>query len=325
VSDTDGEARFKRRFSELTANIELFIHGKTEVVRLALVGLFAEGHLLIEDVPGVAKTSLAKAIARSIDTPMGRIQFTPDLLPSDVTGVQVFDQVKTQFTFRPGPVFAHVVLADEINRAAPKTQSALLEVMGERQTTVDGESHPLPRPFLCIATQNPIEHRGTYPLPEAQLDRFLMLLRIGYPELTDEVEVVDDGLARREPEQLEPVLSVADILEMIEFVRGVHVAPALREYLVRVVAATRRRKDLRLGASPRGSVALARAAQSHAACHGRSYTTADDVQAVAVPVLGHRLIPAPEYAGAGGGPDPAAAVVRDILKNEPVPTESWIA
>ena len=310
-------ADFKRRFSELADNIEGFIRGKDEAVRLALVCLFAEGHLLIEDVPGVAKTSLAKAIARSVKGgTVQRIQFTPDLLPSDLTGVQIYDQARGEFEFRRGPIFANIVVGDEINRASPKTQSALLEVMAEHQVTVDGATREVPRPFICIATQNPTEHQGTYPLPEAQLDRFMMRIRIGYPAQRDEVSVVADGLARRRPEELEPVMTVDELLDMIDSVPDVHFAPALQEYVVQLAAATRDLPELRLGVSPRGSIAVARCAQARAASMGRSFVTPDDVKAVAAPVLGHRLLLTPEAAIQGQKPE---ALIERVLKKVPVP------
>jgi MoxR-like ATPase len=310
---------FQRKFSKLAENVEGFIRGKPEVVRLALLCLFAEGHLLIEDVPGVAKTSLAKAVARSISGATAqRIQFTPDLLPSDVTGVQVFDQASGDFQFRKGPVFANFVVGDEINRASPKTQSALLEVMAERQVTTDGQTREVPRPFICIATQNPIEHQGTYPLPEAQLDRFMMRIRIGYPAERDEVAVVADGIARRRPEELEPVMAIHELAQMIGTVRDTHMAPALQEYVVKIAAATRALPELRLGVSPRGSIALAQCAQARAASHGRSFVTPDDVKAVATPVLAHRLLLTPEAAIANRAPD---ALIQRILSKVPVPRE----
>jgi len=313
-------ATFARRFRELAGNIEGFILGKPEVVRLALVCLLAEGHLLIEDVPGVAKTSLAKAIARSVaGAEVRRIQFTPDLLPSDVTGVQVYVQATGSFEFRRGPVFANILLGDEINRASPKTQSALLEVMAEHQVTVDGVAHPVPRPFLCIATQNPVEHQGTYPLPEAQLDRFLMRVTVGYPEeLADEVAIIADGVARRRPEELKPVLDLDQLRAMITELRELHVSPKLRTYVATITRATRKHPDVRLGASPRGSIALATAAQAYAASMGREYVTADDVKAVAAPVLSHRLLLTSEARLQRRAP---ATIVAEILAGAPVPRE----
>ncbi|WP_243866974.1 AAA family ATPase [Actinophytocola oryzae] len=313
-----GAATSHRRFRELSGNIDDFIRGKPEVVRLALVCLLAEGHLLIEDVPGVAKTSLAKAIARSVaGAQVRRIQFTPDLLPSDVTGVQVYDQASGRFEFRQGPVFANILLGDEINRASPKTQSALLEVMAEHQVTVDGVAHPVPHPFLCIATQNPVEHQGTYALPEAQLDRFLMRITIGYPEeLADEVSIVADGLARRRPEELKPVIELAELRKTISDLRNLHVSPKLQAYVATITRATRRHPDVRLGVSPRGSIALATAAQAYAASMGREFVTADDVKAVAVPVLSHRLLLTSDARFQRRAPE---AIVTEILAGVPVP------
>ena len=304
------------RCADMVRNVEAFIHGKTQVVRDAVVCLLAEGHILIEDVPGVAKTSLAKAIAHSISGAMRRIQFTPDLLPSDVIGVQIYDTVRHQFQFREGPVFANIVLADEINRASPKTQSALLEMMAERQVTVDGMTYGLPRPNFVIATQNPIDQQGTYSLPEAQLDRFSMLLRVGYPSAEHEMRIVGDAVARRLPEQLQPVLTIEDMLRMIDITRDVFVSPAVQGFIVTITAATRTVPQLRLGASPRASNALAVAGQARAAFEGRSFVTADDIKAMAGPVLCHRLMLTPEAAIQGYT---AQAIVDNILAAVPVP------
>ncbi|MET8758777.1 MoxR family ATPase [Lentzea sp. NPDC004782] len=311
-------AIFQRRFEALAANVEDFIRGKPEVVRLALVCLLAEGHLLIEDVPGVAKTSLAKAIARSVaGAEVKRIQFTPDLLPSDVTGVQVYDQGRSRFEFRRGPVFTNILLGDEINRASPKTQSALLEVMAEGQVTVDGRPVPVPHPFLCIATQNPVEHQGTYALPEAQLDRFMMRISIGYPDdLADEVGILSYGVTRRRPDELKSVMELDDLRLMIRAVREQRVADTLREYVARIVRATRVHPDVELGVSPRGGIALVTAAQAYALAAGRPYVTADDVKAVAVPVLNHRLLLTPE---ARIQHRTAESVLADVLAAAPVP------
>src|SRR2546421_11074258 len=292
----DQTAWVQRRCADLVTNVEHFIHGKTQVVRDAVICLLAEGHILIEDVPGVAKTSLAKAIAHSISGTMRRIQFTPDLLPSDVVGVQIYDAGQREFQFREGPVFGHIVLGDEINRASQKTQSALLEVMAEHQVTVDGVTHPLPRPNFVIATQNPIDQQGTYTLPEAQLDRFMMLLRIGYPSAEHEVRIVGDAIARRLPEQLQPVMTVEELLRMIDISRSVYMAPALQSFIVTITGATRTVAQLRLGASPRASNALAVAAQAAAADEGRAVVTADDGKAMARPVLSHRLLLTPAAA-----------------------------
>ncbi|WP_237774022.1 AAA family ATPase [Actinosynnema sp. ALI-1.44] len=309
---------FQRQFEALCANVEDFIRGKSEVVRLALVCLLAEGHLLIEDVPGVAKTSLAKAISRSIaGAEVKRIQFTPDLLPSDVTGVQVYDQGRAKFEFRQGPVFTNILLADEINRASPKTQSALLEVMAERQVTVDGRPTPVPQPFLCIATQNPIEHHGTYALPEAQLDRFMMRIGIGYPDdLADEVSILEYGVTRRRAEELQSVMEVDDLRQMIRAVREQQVADSIREYIAVLARATRTHPDVELGVSPRGGMALVAAAQAYAMSAGRSFVTADDVKAVASPVLNHRLLLTPEARIQQRTPE---SILADVTGTAPVP------
>ena len=302
----------------LIGNVERIIHGKTDVVRDAVVCLLAEGHLLIEDVPGVAKTTLAKAIAQSISGSMKRIQFTPDLLPSDVIGVQTYDMGKQQFQFHKGAVFANIVLGDEINRASPKTQSALLEAMAERQVTVDGERHELPWPNIVIATQNPIDQQGTYALPEAQLDRFMMLLKVGYPSAEHEIRIMNDAITRRLPQQLEPVLTLDEVRKMIEFARGVYLAPSIQNFIVTIVPATRTVQQLRLGASPRCSNALAIASQARAACAGRHFVTDDDVRALTRPVLCHRLLLTPEAAIQGRT---AHDIVDDILSAVPVPQD----
>ena len=282
-------------FEVLGRNVERVIQGKRDQIHLALVCLFAEGHLLIEDVPGVGKTSLAKALARSIGGTSHRIQFTPDLLPSDVIGVSVWNRATSQFEFRPGGVFAHLVLADEINRASPKTQSALLEAMEERQVTVDAHSWALPRPFLVMATQNPVELEGTYPLPEAQLDRFLMRLPMGYPGRDAEMAILEThGLGHVGPDDLQPVTTPADVAAAADAIAGVHVAAPLRAYVVDVVNATRRDPELALGVSPRGALALQHAARSFAAGAGRDYVTPDDVKTLAATVLTHRMLVAPE-------------------------------
>jgi MoxR-like ATPase len=318
ASLADQTAWVQRRCADLVANVEHFIHGKTQVVRDAVICLLAEGHILIEDVPGVAKTSLAKAISHSINGSMRRIQFTPDLLPSDVVGVQIYDAAARQFKFREGPVFAHIVLGDEINRASPKTQSALLEVMAEHQVTMDGVTYQLPRPNFVIATQNPIDHQGTYDLPEAQLDRFMMLLRVGYPSAEHEMRIVADAIARRLPEQLHPVMTVDELVRMVDITRAVYMAPALQSFIVTITGATRTVAQLRLGASPRASNALAVAAQACAAFEGRPFVTADDVKAMARPVLAHRLLLTPEAAIQGYT---AQAIVDNIMAAVPVPQD----
>jgi MoxR-like ATPase len=285
---------FAQRFEDLARNVESFIRGKPEVIRMSLVCMLAEGHLLIDDVPGVGKTSLAKAISQSIDGSMRRIQFTPDLLPSDVTGVQVYDAGKREFVFHPGAVFANIVLGDEINRASPKTQSALLEVMAERQVTVDSIPYLVPRPFIVIATENPVEHGGTYDLPEAQLDRFMMRTAIGYPDHEAEVEVVTNGSLGRTPEQLQAVMNTNDMQQMTQIASQVYLAPAITSYIVTITASTRSLPELRLGVSPRGSLAVAQACQAYAAAQGRSFVTPDDVKAMVPYVLAHRAILRPE-------------------------------
>jgi len=274
----------------IAANVQGVIRGKPQVVRLAVAGLLAEGHLLIEDVPGLGKTTLARCLARSIGGTYSRIQFTPDLLPGDVTGVQVYRQGAEKFEFHAGGIFANVVLADEINRGTPKTQSALLEVMAERTVTVDSVRHEVPRPFLVVATQNPIEMEGTYRLPEAQLDRFLMRLSVGYPSLDAEVLVVMSDCAGVGPDELSPVVDVDTLRRVVAEVRSAHIDPKVVEYAARLTAATREHVALRYGASPRGSIALVRAAQAIAATHGRNFVTPDDIKEVAHPVLEHRLI-----------------------------------
>jgi MoxR-like ATPase len=311
------DSSFGRLFAALLDNIELAIQGKREQVHLALVCLLAEGHLLIEDVPGVGKTSLAKAIARSIGGTWHRIQFTPDLLPSDVTGVSVWNRTSDQFEFRPGGVFANVVLADEINRASPKTQSALLEAMEERQVTVDAHTYRLPRPFMVIGTQNPIELEGTYPLPEAQLDRFLMRIPMGYPNRDAELAILEAQSSRTAPaDELEPVVSAEEIADAAAAVSRVHVAPELRNYVLDLVEATRRHPDLTLGASPRGSLAVQRAARALAASVGRAFVIPDDVKRVVPAVLEHRLLLAPDAQLRGVA---TADVVDAVLASTPVP------
>ncbi len=307
---------FGALFDALLANVEHVIQGKQEPVRLALVCLFAEGHLLIEDVPGVGKTSMAKAVARSIDGTWSRIQFTPDLLPSDVTGVSVWNRVENEFEFRPGGVFADVVLADEINRASPKTQSALLEAMEERQVTVDTHTYGLPRPFMVIATQNPIELEGTYPLPEAQLDRFLMRIQMGYPSHDAERAILETHGSHASVEELSPVTSAAEVVAAARAVADVHVADNLKSYIVDLVTATRSHRDLALGVSPRGALALQRAARAFAASIGRDYVVPDDVKRLAVAVLEHRLLLAPDAQLRGAAP---GDVVRELLASVPVP------
>ncbi|HEX4776851.1 MAG TPA: MoxR family ATPase [Acidimicrobiia bacterium] len=303
-------------FHALLDNVERVIQGKTDEIRVALTCLFAEGHLLIEDVPGVGKTSLAKALARSIGGTWHRIQFTPDLLPSDVVGVSVWNRATSEFEFRPGGVFAHVVLADEINRASPKTQSALLEAMEERQVTVDGQTYPLPRPFIVVATQNPIELEGTYPLPEAQLDRFLMRIRMGYPARDAEIAILETHSGHETVEDLDAVVTADEVADAAESVTSVHVAPALRSYVVDIVDATRRHRDLALGVSPRGALGLQRAARAWAAGLGRDYVVPDDLKMLAPAVLAHRLLLSPEAQLRGTS---AHDVLAGVLASVPVP------
>jgi MoxR-like ATPase len=312
----DGQNGPYEAYLRLAENMQRVIQGKPEVVRLALVCLFAEGHLLIEDVPGLGKTSLARSLAASITGTWRRIQFTPDLLPGDVTGVMVYHQGTQQFEFHPGGIFANVVLADEINRATPKAQSALLEVMEERRVTVDSQPHDVPRPFMVVATQNPIDMEGTYRLPEAQLDRFLMRVSVGYPDHDAEVRVLQGEHAGTTPDSLEPVLDLRDLVQVIARVHDQRVDPQLASYVVQIAAATREHPDVRLGASPRGSLALVRTGRAYAATEGRSYVTPDDIKAVAGPVLAHRLILEPEAELRGRTP---AAVVDEVLSQVSVP------
>lgn len=287
-------AWFAERFAAIASNIERVIQGKREVVDLVVLSLLSEGHVLMEDVPGVGKTLLAKSLARSIHCDFQRIQFTPDLLPSDVTGVSVWDRERNAFVFRAGPVFTNIVLGDEINRASPKTQAALLEAMEERQVTVDGTTRALPPPFMVIATQNPIEHEGTYPLPEAQLDRFMTRLVMGYPSRSKELEILDTHGIQSTYGDLQPVVTAEDITRMVAVSRRVYVADPLKEYLVDTVEATRTDASLLLGASPRATLYLQRAARTRAAAEGRHYVTPDDVKSLLRPVLTHRLILKPE-------------------------------
>ncbi len=306
-----------QNFSDrVSANIETVIVGKHETVELTIVGLLCQGHLLIEDVPGVGKTMLARSLARSLGCTFSRIQFTPDMLPSDVTGVSIFNQVTREFEFRPGPVMAQVVLADEINRATPKTQAALLEAMEERQVTVDGVTHPLPRPFMVLATQNPIEYEGTFPLPEAQVDRFLMRVRLGYPSTDDEIDILDRQQFNHPFEKLEKIVSVEELLSVQEQVKDIFVSPALKRYIVDLSNQTRQHAEVYLGASPRGSLALFRTSQARAALLGRDYVLPDDIKELAIPTLAHRVILGP---GARLRDLTAEQVVDEILHSVPVP------
>ncbi|HJT63280.1 MAG TPA: MoxR family ATPase [Candidatus Limnocylindria bacterium] len=303
------------------SNIERVIVGKHAEVRLALVALLTEGHILIEDVPGVGKTMLAKALSKSIGCTFSRIQFTPDLLPSDVTGLSIFNQKSQDFEFRSGPIMAQVVLADEINRATPKTQSALLECMEEGQATIDGVSHEMPSPFLVIATQNPIEYEGTFALPEAQLDRFLLRIRLGYPKPMEELVILDEQKRTHPIESLQQVLTIDELRQMQAGVKEIYVDQGVADYIIRLVGATREHADVYLGASPRGSLHLYKAAQALAAINGRDYVIPDDVKQLAVPVLGHRIIVRSQASLREVDND---AIVREILTTIPIaePTEA---
>jgi MoxR-like ATPase len=302
--------------NRMRAGIETVMTGRPELVRTTLAVLLAEGHLLLEDVPGVGKTTLAKALARTIDCSVGRIQFTPDLLPSDLTGVNIYRTQTHEFEFRPGPVFAHVVIGDEINRASPKTQSALLECMQEAQATVDGRTYPLPRPFLVVATQNPVEMEGTYPLPEAQRDRFMARLTVGYPSIDAELDMLDLQETSDPLDQLRPVTDAATIGTLIDTARRLYAAPTVKRYVVDLVTATREDHGLRLGASPRAAIQLLRAAKALAAIGGRDHVLPDDVQQLAEPVLAHRLLPSTESRLSGRS---TSDIVAEIVERIPLP------
>jgi MoxR-like ATPase len=307
------------RVDRLQRAIETVIKGKPEAVRLAIVTLIAGGHLLVEDVPGVGKTTLAHALARALDCSFQRVQFTSDLLPSDVIGLSVYNQHTGVFEWKPGPVFANVVLADEINRTTPKTQSALLEAMAERQVTVEGFTHPLPAPFIVLATQNPIEHHGTYPLPESQLDRFMLRLRIGYPEVAAERQMLRDREYNNPLDALGPVMSSAEVLELQQSVSAVSVDDALVEYLMRIVSATRDSEMLDLGVSPRGTLALFRAAQALALTEERSYCIPDDIKRLVLPVFAHRILVSSRFSSSLRRSEEAEAVLTEIIKTVSVP------
>ena len=301
---------------QVIENLEKVVVGKRQSLELIVIGLLCHGHVLIEDVPGVGKTVMARSLARSLACSFNRIQFTPDMLPSDVTGVSIFNQQKREFEFRAGPVIGQIILADEINRATPKTQASLLEAMEERQVTVDGVTHALPQPFMVLATQNPIEYEGTFPLPEAQLDRFLLRVRMGYPTLPDEIRILEGQQLRHPIETLKSVVKVKDIMSAVENVKKVYVSPAIKRYIVDLVNRSRQSDDVYLGASPRGSLALFRTGQARAALLGRDYVLPDDIQAVAVPVLGHRIIVGP---AARLREVSADRIVREIVDNLAVP------
>jgi MoxR-like ATPase len=312
----DDLAWFDDRFTVVTENIQRVIQGKESTIALVVISLISEGHVLIEDVPGVGKTLLAKSLARSIDCTFQRVQFTPDLLPSDITGVSVWDREQGTFTFRAGPAFTNVLLGDEINRASPKTQAALLEAMEERQITVDGQTRVLETPFIVIATQNPIEHEGTYPLPEAQLDRFMMRVTMGYPERAKELEMLDMHGTRSSFEDLKSVIHAEDIVRMTSISAQIHVADVLKHYLIDIAEATREHPDILLGASPRATLFLQRSARTIAAVGGRDYASPDDVKQVLGPVLNHRIMVRPEAQMRGVTTD---SVIAEVTAAVPVP------
>jgi len=306
---------FANLFEAIVDNITTVVHGKRDAIEFALLALLGEGHLLIEDVPGVGKTSLAKALASSIDCTWKRVQFTPDLLPTDLVGVSVYERSTERFRFTPGPLFANILLADEINRASPKTQSALLEAMEERQVTADGTTHRLEPPFMVIATQNPVEQEGTYRLPESQLDRFLLRISLGYPGRTAEMAILDGRGAIDALEKLEPVVSSAEVMQMIDAVKQVYLAPALKSYLIDLAEASRRHSAIELGLSPRATLQLAAAVRGHAAARGRDYGTPDDVKTVATAVLSHRIL----LRAGSNARTSADEAIRELVAEVPVP------
>ncbi len=306
-----------KTFGELViGNLEKVIVGKRQSIELIVIGLLCQGHVLIEDVPGVGKTMLARSLARSLDCVFNRIQFTPDMLPSDVTGVSIYNQQKNKFEFRPGPIIGQIILADEINRATPKTQAALLEAMEERQVTVDGETHILPKPFMVLATQNPIEYEGTFPLPEAQLDRFLLRLRLGYPSIADEIRVMDDQQLQHPLETLKSIVKLKEIQQAIDEVKKIYISPLIKKYIVELTTRTRQSADVYLGSSPRGSLSLARASQARAAMLGRDHVLPDDIKALAVSVLAHRIIVSPAARLRDLSSD---RIMQEIILATPVP------
>ena len=313
------EAALDLKIRKLSQTVETIVRGKPVPVKLAVICLLAEGHLLIEDVPGVGKTTLAHSLARAFDCSFRRIQFTSDLLPSDILGVSVFSQAVQTFEFRRGPLFANVVLADEINRTTPKTQSALLEAMSEGKVSVDNRTYALPRPFMVIATQNPVEHHGTYPLPESQLDRFLMRIHMGYPELEAEKEILRRHDRQARPEELVPALSMDEVLEAQSAVAGIRVDESLLDYIMAVVEATRRSDFLLVGSSPRGSLALRRSAQALAYYEGRNYCIPDDIKQLALPVLAHRVIVSSKYSSPHKRSEEAEKILEEILENIEIP------
>jgi MoxR-like ATPase len=305
-----------RTIARIVENLQQVVHAPEQTLRLVVLCLVAEGHLIIEDLPGVGKTTLAKALARSLDVSFSRLQFTPDLLPSDVTGVNVFSQATNEFEFRPGPVFANLLLVDEINRASPKTQSALLECMQERQVTIDGVSYELALPFMVMATQNPIEYEGTYPLPEAQLDRFTMRVAIGYPALSDEARMLAEQTSGEPLESLQPITNRSEVLALAREAQAIYVEESVNKYVVALLRHTRADSRLYLGGSPRAGIALVRVAKARALADGREFLSPDDIKAVAEPVLSHRLILAPEARAAG---TTSEHLVREALEKTPVP------
>ncbi len=308
---------FIQEFAEkIGKNLSKVIVGKANVLELVTVSLFAQGHILIDDVPGVGKTMLAKALAKTLGCEFKRIQFTPDMLPSDITGVSIYDQSTRKFEFRPGPIFANVLLADEINRATPKTQSALLEAMEEKQISVDGVTHLLAEPFIVLATQNPIEYEGTFPLPEAQLDRFFMKIQIGYPSLLDEIKIIEDQKLRHPIEDISAVVDVPEIKKLQEMVKSIYVADSIKKYIVQIIRMTREDKDIYLGCSPRGSLALSRAGQIYAAISGRDFVVPDDIKYLADSILSHRMVIQPTSRLKN---ITAESVIADILANVEVP------
>ena len=314
--DSPDFSQFQTSFDRIADNVSRAIQGKEEVIRLALVALIAEGHVLLEDVPGVGKTMLAKSIAKSVRCTWRRIQFTPDLLPTDVTGVTIWDSENRDFQFKPGAVFANICLGDEINRASPKTQSALLECMEERQVTVDGRTHHLEQPFMVIATQNPIEHEGTYPLPESQLDRFMMRLSMGYPSRASELEILDKHGTHEVLDDLEAVADANEVTLLIKLAREVHVAPSLQSYIVDLTESTREHPDVYLGASPRASLYLLRASRGLAAARGRDYVVPDDIKDLSIPVLAHRILLSPEAQMRGSSTED---VLEGLIGRVPIP------
>ena len=311
-----GNTRFAALFDAITSNIAQVLHGKQQGIELSVMCMLAEGHLVIEDVPGVGKTSLAKAMAASIDCSWKRVQFTPDLLPADLVGVSIYQRSTEEFKFQPGPLLANIVLADEINRASPKTQAALLESMEERQITVDGTTYPLSPPFMVIATQNPVDQEGTYRLPESQLDRFMLRISLGYPSREAEISILGGRGAADSLPKLSAVVSVAEVITMVDAVRSVYVADPLKAYLVDLAIASRRHPAIELGLSPRATLQLAAAARAHAAARGRSFATPDDVKAVAEPVLSHRVMLRPDAMSRGVT---GHTVIREIVASVPVP------